>query len=202
MTATLADHLPPRLREALLAELDTEESLRWCGQPLPSRLFRKAVPPALGVSAMLAVFGAMCLSSTLVTWRDLADPAVSGAVPIREASSVAAMAALGAALSLAALGALSSPWFAKARARRTVYALTNTRVFALVRSRSGRLQSEVVEPGHPLSIARREHADGSGDVVLYPFLRAPRGQLVLAAAPEPRTLERLIRTTFDPLGGR
>jgi len=197
------DQLPPDLREALLGEIDPGETLRWCDQPLPSRMARKAVVPAIAVFVMLGFFGTMGVIAGVQTWRELSDPSVRGATG-HDAGLAGAVAfvALGGVVFLGALGALTSPLFARAKARRTVYALTDTRVFIMVRHASGRIHTDVVEPGHPLSISRREHPDGSGDIALYPMARAPRAHLLLGATPHPRTAERLIRNTFDPPGAR
>jgi hypothetical protein len=191
------DQLPSPLREALLAEIDPGETLRWCGQPLPARIFRRALPGAFALFAFPAVFAGVCIGLAIHTWHELSDPAAVAARNKDNIASVIFMLFLGAALGALAIAALASPWYAKARALRTIYAVTNTRVLILVRLASGRLRTDAVEPGHPLAINRREHADGSGDIVLHPL---PRPLLVLAAAPEPRAVERLIRATFDPPG--
>jgi hypothetical protein len=121
----------------------------------------------------------------------------SRAAPGRRPESAIAGLAMGAITSAAAIGFLLLPWFEARRARRTVYALTGARVMRLTRNPDGRVATNVVEPGHPLAIARKEYADGSGDVLIYP-MSGSRAQLVLAATPRPREVERLIRSTFDP----
>jgi hypothetical protein len=143
------------------------------------------------------VFAGLCIGVAIHTWHELSDPAAAAARNKNNTADVILMLLMGAAVGALALAALANPWYAKARALRTVYAVTGTRVFILVRHASGRVRTDAVEPGHPLAISRREHADGSGDIVLHPL---PRPLLVLAAAPEPRAVERLVRATFDPPG--
>ena len=201
MPSPEADRLPAELRAAILAEIDPGETLRWCDQPLATRMFRKAIPPSMAAFGVIAFFGCVCIFAGVQTWREVSQ-AAAGAARGHSTGVAGAvcMALLGAALLIGAAACLTGPWWARAKARRTVYALTNTRVMILVLEGSGRTRTDAVEPGHPLSIARREHADGSGDVILYPTPRAQHGQLSLAATPRPREVERLIRTTFDPPG--
>lgn len=182
------------MRDAVLAEIDPGESLRWCGQPLPSRMFRRALPAAIFGFGFCGFFAGLCFVLAAHTWHDLSDPS---SAPIRKsgAADIGAMLVIGTLVLAVALGLLLSPWQAKARARRTAHGITNTRVFTLLRHTSGRVRVDAVEPGHPLAISRREHADGTGDIVLHP---GPRPLLLLAATPDPRSVERLIRATFDP----
>lgn len=193
------DRLPSELRDALLAELDPGETLRWCDQPLASRMGRLAIAPAIAISLMVGFLSAMFIALGVQTWIELSDPAVAAARQRGEGlTSAALIIAFGGATAIGGVCALSWPLVVMRRARRTVYALTNTRVFSLVRSSRGTLSSIVCEPGHPLTMSRREHTDGTGDIALYPGAQSPRVALRLAATPDPRTVERLIRTTFDP----
>jgi hypothetical protein len=192
------DRLPAALRDSLLAEIDPGEELRWCGQPLPARLAKRAVPLGVVIFLLIGFVAGACLGGGIQTWRELSDPAiVRGARNNLSITGAVAIIAFGAILGLCALTALAAPLFARAKALRTVYALTNTRVFIVIRSRTGRIHTNAVEPGHPLSISRHEHPDGSGDILLYPGAQG-QARLVLAGTLDPRTVERLIRTTFDP----
>jgi hypothetical protein len=109
-------------------------------------------------------------------------------------------AVLGGLVALGAVAVLLSPWFAARRARRTVYAVTNTRVMRVVVGRGGAVKSAAVEPGHPLSVSRNEWSPDLGDVHLYPVAiqGQARAMLSLVGVRGPREVERMIRQTFDP----
>ncbi|MFM9994604.1 MAG: hypothetical protein ACKVU4_02260 [Phycisphaerales bacterium] len=187
------EHLPAMLQDALRAEVDPDETVRWCGQPLASRAFRDAWPLTLLALIVLtfiaAGIGALAYRTT---WE------VTHAAPERPSppSSVVAAVILSAVVGTCAIAAFTLPWHARRRARRTVYAVTTTRVFILRRHPSGRVNVDLIEPGHPLRITRCDHGDGSGSVSIH--AGAPLSNLVLAAVTEPREVERLIRHTFDP----
>jgi hypothetical protein len=193
------DRLPPHLREVLLTEIDPGETLRWCGQPFPSRISRLAIPAALGVFLIVGFLSGLFIALGVQTLMELSDPALAAARHRGGGISASAgVIGLGIAAALAGTSSLAVPFLAKSRALRTVYALTNTRVFTLVRSRNGTVSTHICEPGHPLTISRKEHPDGTGDIALYPGSQSQRPGLRLAATHDPRTIERLIRTTFDP----
>lgn len=197
MTDAIADRLPPDLRAALQAELDPGETLRWCDRPLGARMFRRAVGQSLIGAGVLTVIAAMILFASYKTLREgWSSPATDRPEFFPTAPLLGV--ALAVAGFLAALASLSGPWFARARAARTVYALTNTRVMTFIKKRSGAIDALAIEPGHPLAIGRKEYGDGSGDIVLYPAPEGRLGRFLLAATPDPRAVERLIRTTFDP----
>jgi hypothetical protein len=197
MPESMADRLPVDLRATLLAEIDPGETLRWCDQPLPSRMFRRAIGPALLAAGVLAFIATMILIGSLKTlYEGRASPGPE--FPEFYPAAPLLGVTLAGAVYLCAAASLTGPWCARAKAARTVYALTNTRVMSFVRSRSGRVNALTIEPGHPLAIGRKEQADGSGDIVLYPGPEARTGKLVLTATPDPRAVERLIRMTFDP----
>jgi hypothetical protein len=203
MSANPADALPPDLRAALLEEIDPGETLRWCDQPLASMIFRSALLPAAGIALLFGSMGVGMVALSLNTWRDLEASGLRRDAQGNGMGSVAMMLIVGSLVVFGSVIGAATPWRLRQRAARTVYALTDTRVFRLIRDRSGRVQMTVVEPGHPLSVSRREHRDGSGDILLYPSAaNRQHAQLSLAATPRPREVERLIRTTFDPPTGR
>lgn len=108
-------------------------------------------------------------------------------------------------LVVAAARVCRHPWIEIARARRTIFALTNTRVFILEMTTDGRANLTAFEPSHPLAISRVEHRGGTGTVALnLPPYDPGRAQsqtsasIVLVGVREPRVVERLIRQTFDP----
>ena len=193
--------LPPELREALDREIDPGESLRWCGQPDPRRIWigslRGSVPVAL---ACLVVGGGFAFGAVSV-WREMHAAGDGGSI-------AAIVVTLGIAAFFLVLAALAArqPWSARAEALRTIFAVTNTRVFTLVLLEDGRVNLEAFEPSHPLGISRTEDKSGTGTIALNPGAQVPgarspqRGALVLVGVREPRVVERLIRQTFDPPG--
>jgi hypothetical protein len=199
MSADPTDALPRDLREAILAEIDPGETLRWCDRPRASRVFRSAILPALVLFLLLGAFGGGFIALGLSTWHELRESGMPRTAQGDGMGTVFGTMVVGSLIVAGSLLTLTIPWFSRQKALRTVYAVTDTRVLRLIRSRSGSVQLTAVEPGHPLSISRMEHRDGSGDIALYPSpANRKHAQLTLAATPRPREVERLIRTTFDP----
>jgi hypothetical protein len=198
--------LPPELREALDREIDPGESLRWCGQPDPRRMWITYLPPCATGGVIGVVLGGALVFVAAMIWieaRDAGTP--SGQEPV---------GTIGFTLAVAVLFFAASGWFwrqlwvHKITALSTVFALTNTRVLELVMLADGRAHLTAFEPSHPLAIRRLEHTDGTGTIVLNPGAQlpgggpAPRASMILVGVREPRVVERLIRQTFDPPGVR
>lgn len=93
---------------------------------------------------------------------------------------------------------LSLPFIQSARARRTVYALTPTRILTIRISRRGLPRVEALEPGHPLHLLRQDYSGGRGDIFVYPRDRGTHATLTLTGIDNARAVERRIRATFDP----
>jgi hypothetical protein len=200
--------LRPELAQALRLELDEGETLRWCGQPSPDRVFRKFFLSHMPIAALFGGFAILPIVGFVSTMREVADSKSMDAsgpsdLPTGMLILFGCLLVLLAAL---VVTAMRHPFAERRRAKNTIYALTNTRVFTVLLHNDGRVKAEAVEPGHPLRIQRREHKDRTGDILLY-----PRGQsdqpgsavtasLTLIGVSDPRTVERLIRTTFDPPG--
>lgn len=198
------EHLPPELRAALELELDSSESLRWTGQPDPSRMFRIAAPLTAAIAVFFTFFGAGAVLASGRTYMEL-----QGLVPVSREKpgwlAIVTLGIVGLAMLGGALGVAVQPFLERRRARRTVYAVTSTRVMCLRLSRTGRVQTNVVEPSHPLHLIRREHSGGIGTIYLYPRMQSSGGaisgaSLTLVGVQNPREVERTIRLTFDPPG--
>jgi hypothetical protein len=188
------------MRDLLAREIDHTETLRWSGQPDAQHAFRWAVPGAI-VGSLLFSGGAVAVAfACRHLWREATGviPVAIGAKP--SMGGVYALAAFAAFFLLIALLCALMPWFARAKARRTIYGLTDTRVMKVVLGRSGNVATEAVEPAHPLAISRQDHAPSLGDVFIYPRQASGRtfGQIALMGVENPREVERLIRHTFDP----
>jgi hypothetical protein len=192
--------LPPELREALDREIDPGESLRWCGQPDPRRMWIRVLP-------IFAVFGSLMLAlSGIATFI-----ATSIWLEVRAVAREDQALGIGFFLTMSLLVLLGSawcwrrPWVERHKATQTIFAVTNTRVFILQALSDGRSNLNAYEPAHPLGISRTEHNDGTGTIALNPGPQiagepGPRASLVLVGVREPRMVERLIRQTFDPPG--
>jgi hypothetical protein len=210
MTQDTPADLPPVLREALLAEIDPGETLRWCGQPDSARVAARTLAAAYVLALLFGgFFGGMALFAGYSTRAELlslaaGDETVRAWSENRSWSSVWFSLALG--WTVIAAGLAGPPlltWNEVRKARRTVYALTGTRVFTLLVGRAGRARVHSVEPGHPLSLSRTDHSDGRGDITLHSSAAAAsRGpSMRLIGVADARHVERLIRATFDPPTG-
>lgn len=200
--------LPTPLREALLVEIDPAETLRWCGQPHARRLAMKNTYWGLLVMPLGLFIGGMLILAAMSIWSELAgEPPAWWSMPNRPSRgdwpSVWASLTLGAAILLASIvGPPIALMVSLRRARRTVYALTTTRVLRLSLSARGLPRTLALEPSHPLSIARHATDANRGDILLYPSGAPPssRGmcQFALIGVADARRVERLIRATFEP----
>lgn len=197
--------LTESLRSALAREIDPNESVRWCGQPAPQAMLRRALAPAILGFVTLLAFGCIFTSLSISTWREL-----NGLEPLLATngrpsySAVYILGLMGIAALLTSIIVAHSPWRARAAARRTVYAVTTTRILELVLSSNApdaTTRTQAIEPGHPLHIQRTTRADSRGDILLYPRTNN-QAQLTLVGVTNAREVERIIRTTFDPPGPR
>ncbi|MBC7773614.1 MAG: hypothetical protein H7210_14050 [Pyrinomonadaceae bacterium] len=209
MNVKEADPLPPLLREALLAEIDPGETLRWCGRPLVSRVVNRELFPAMAACAAGLIFGGAFLLMAISTRAQLlgVEPIIPVA-PERNSTWAGVWMSIGVGAGIVALsvvGPFAYVFSAGRRARRTVYALTGTRVFKLWLDGRARARVFAVEPGHPLSLSRHDLGDGVGDINLYPSQSRSSSSrialLQLIGVAQARKVERLIRATFDPAGG-
>lgn len=177
----------------LIARETPGEIVRWSGRPDPTRAFREgfglywfAIP---WTAIALPCFGALASS---MLWGRKAARAISG--------WDVAMGAFGLlftfAFVLIGVAMLLAPWWVRARARRTVYAITDKRVVSIVDGRSLKVTSIV--PDHILKIERTERSDGAGTLKLVIGHRKDsEGDVTekseeLVAVPRVREAERLV----------
>ncbi|MBY0312356.1 MAG: hypothetical protein K2W85_09825 [Phycisphaerales bacterium] len=189
------------MAEALRRELDPGEDVRWCGQPDPRIIFRRQIPGVLllsglllSISAIFAVVGC----SMLQELRGL-EPLLDRSQQRPTYGSVYTAFGFAAFIALWILPLTMVPWIMQSVARRTIFAVTRTRVLKVVLSRRGVPTVSAVEPGHPLHLRRKGLEMDKGDIHLYP---QPSGKgtsmLTIEAINDARTVERLIRQCFDP----
>lgn len=203
--ADTTDHIPAHLREPLLTEIDPGETLRWCGQPSPARAFRRRMVLA-GLSAFF--FGAISTLFFFVArsiWQELhgLEPIIPWTKDGQRPDYFAVWMSVAFATFMAVLAVCcaSLPWSAAREARRTVYAVTSTRILKLEIVR-GHARVRSLEPGHPLHIQRSDVGGSVGDIILHPHTGERSGggigALSLIGVSKARQVERLIRATFDP----
>ena len=100
---------------------------------------------------------------------------------------------------------LSTPFWGKRKARRTLYALTDRRCIVWNPGFRGAMKVTSYGPDDLVSLSRQERRDGSGDVIFVKSMRIrERGSSSdtvteaegFIGVDEPKTLERLIRDTL------
>jgi hypothetical protein len=151
--------LPDELDERVRSELKDGEQLLWVGQPRPGRFVRQALPVVLFGIPWTAFALFWTGMATWMVWGNAGAPAGPG-ILFR-----ACFPLMGIPFILVGLGMLSSPFWARRKAKRTCYALTDRRA---VLFEAGAFKSVEVRSYHPAALTkmfRRENADGSGDLV-------------------------------------
>ena len=186
--------LRPRLREMVDRELRPGETVRWVGQPGPSRMVRKAWPlQAFGLLGTL--FVASAVIALLVT------------ILVSPTYDIYSLLLIFASLSI-----LSEPLGIRRRARSTVYVLTNKRAIVF----EPRLMGKAIRSFAPEelgSLRRTEDAHGRGDLVFarddsvnLPRVRYSRDtgtpdpnsrEVGFMEIPEVKRVERLVKALHD-----
>ena len=137
------------LREAVRGELDTNETLLWCGQPAPGSLAIRALPVTL--------FGVFFFGFALF-WMTMALKAT------RHAGAFSIFFPLfGTPFLLVGLAMLLAPLWAAMSAKKTIYAVTDQRAIIMGIGRARSAQS--FRPEDLTGFSHFERADGSGDVM-------------------------------------
>ena len=141
--------LPHELRATVERELAAGERIRWCAQPNPRRLTLLTLP--------LVLFA--------IPWTAFSVFWMWGASGFGKAPKGLGIAfsLFGIPFVLIGLGMLSAPFWARRKARRTAYVITDRR--AILFEGGWSLKVESFPHGQVQSIYRRERRDGSGDLV-------------------------------------
>lgn len=194
--------LPSGHADALRRELDENEQLLWAAVPVA---WRVAIGQFLACVFLACIFGfaaVVCMVGTVEIWRELNEVRRDARVDPASSTYFRLLAVLVfcAGLSGVVIWLLLEAACILGRARRTVYAVTNTRILSLSFETSGLARCSSLEPRHPLALRRTENRDGSGTVLVHP---SPSGEtrsagIALVGVPNPREVDRLIRKTFDP----
>lgn len=159
--------LPDELDARVRSELDQGEQLLWVGQPRPSRFARATIPQVL--------FG-IPWTAFAVLWTTMATWGLWGkAGPAQNAGPGMLLGICfplwGVPFILIGLGMLSSPLWARRRAKRTCYALTDHRAILLEAGTFRSVEVRSYRPAELTKMVRRENADGSGDLVFEEAIR-------------------------------
>lgn len=179
------------LHLAVQNELAEGERVFWTGQPIPSRLARKALP--------LVLFG--------IPWTAFALFWMWGATGFgkgldKDAGPFMLFPLFGLPFVLIGLGMLTSPYWAARQARKTVYAVTDRRVFILSPTFFGSTKTRSFQPEDLDSLERTQHADGSGDLVFTYDIRTTQNStrrvpVGFLAVPNVKDAEQIVATLAE-----
>jgi len=135
-------------------ELQPAERIIWMEQPMPGRYARSMWPIVLfGVPwTAFAVF--WTVGAGIGTMRSNA-PGIFSVFPL-----------FGLPFVLIGIGMLSSPWWARRSARRSVYVITDRRAIIFRSGWRGAMNVRSFEPAHLTDLQRKQYQDGSGDLIL------------------------------------
>jgi hypothetical protein len=151
--------IPRELQRMIDSELTGGERVTWSAQPLPGRLARKAMP---------AVWFGIPWTAFAIFWT---ASAASGMSKAGGSGLFHAFPLFGLPFILFGLGMLSSPYWMRRRARRSVYVLTNRRAIVLAAGWRGSITVRSFEPERLTDLRRKQNPDGSGDLVFAQDIR-------------------------------
>ncbi|MEM9186050.1 MAG: hypothetical protein AAGB00_06080 [Planctomycetota bacterium] len=143
--------IPPRLREIVQRELDRDERVVWSAMPKPKYFSG----PALGVFLFA------------IPWTAFSVFWIAGAAGFKIPdfnNGEDLFPLFGIPFFLIGIGMLSSPVWAYRNSLKTVYLITNRRAITIDGGWSYTIRSYTAE--NLSSVFRREHSDGTGDVVI------------------------------------
>src|SRR6516162_286502 len=159
-----APHLTPEQEARVQAELQRDESLVWVGQPRPDLAARGACfLVAMGV--FFVVFSLFWIGMALFVGGMFARQGIGpgGILPMIFAVCGLPFVAVG-------IFMLSSPAWLRARARRTIYALTDRRAIVWEAGWFGTTMTRSYTRAGLGRMSRQENADGSGDLIFEEYV--------------------------------
>jgi len=152
--------ISPELQRLVDGELYRDEHVTWSAQPQPGRLARKAWP--------IVLFG-IPWTAFAVFWVAMASTGMRAARPAGAFSLIFPL--FGLPFVLIGIGMLTSPWWLRRQAGRTVYVLTNQRAVILSRGWFGRISVRSFAPAGLVDLRRNQYPDGSGDLIFTQDIR-------------------------------
>lgn len=145
-----SDLIPRKFQALVDAELRPGERVVWFGQPIPWMFARRYVGVFL--------FGIFWLALLVFLAWDFLDGDVKG-------SALLPVLGFLVPFTLAGVAMLSSPFWMRRKARRTVYLITNQRAMLFDPSLWGSMTIRTFEPARLLNLRRVQHANGAGDLI-------------------------------------
>ncbi len=145
-------NLSPKLRSLVDAEVQSGERIIWLDQPIPKRMARTTTP--------IVVFG--------IPWTAFAIFWIAGASGFKlpDFSHATGLFPLfGLPFVLIGFGMLSSPFWARRAARRSIYVLTDRRAIVIQGSWRDQVRVRSFERHGLTDLQRKQNADGSGDLI-------------------------------------
>jgi hypothetical protein len=194
--------LYPDVRSRIQSELDSGERLLWAAQPDPRRFARGSIGLVLfGIPwTAFAVFWIFMASGGLwgLFHGGMDFPRDKGAFQVISIC----FPLFGLPFVLIGLALLSSPYWARKKAKRTAYAVTDRRVILFEAGFRNAMTVRTYLPPQLQRMTRTERPDGSGDLILEEYTWRDsdgdrrHGRHGLYAIPRVRDVEDLIRTTL------
>jgi hypothetical protein len=152
--------LPREVRSQVEMELQSGERIAWMDQPIPGRMARGS----LG----LVIFG-IPWTAFAVFWMVMAAKGVSNT---KGGAITWLFPLFGLPFVLIGIGMLSSPYWARRRAERMAYVITDRRAIIFQGGWRGSVNVRSFEPSALKGdLQRKQHADGSGDLIFAQELR-------------------------------
>ncbi len=134
--------LPPELSAAVQSELERDETIRWCEQPVPEFFSGAAIGTFLFAIPLIAF---------MIFWMVMAS---GGGI---------AFSSFGIPFVLIGFAMLSSPIWMRRKMKNTVYMVTDRR--AVVFEKGWNLKVTTYLPDQIQQMTRRERSNGLGDVI-------------------------------------
>jgi hypothetical protein len=181
--------LPREVRSQVEMELQSGERIAWMDQPIPGRMARGS----LG----LVIFG-IPWTAFAVFWMVMAAKGVSNT---KGGAITWLFPLFGLPFVLIGIGMLSSPYWARRRAQRMAYVITDRRAIIFQGGWRGSVNVRSFEPSTLKGdLQRKQHADGSGDLIFAQELRrGSKGRQYTAnigflAVRDVKAVEEMVRT--------
>src|SRR5688572_15650599 len=174
--------LPPQLRLLVESELQSGERITWMEQPIPSRMARMTLPIVLFGIPWTAFALFWTAGAAWGTSKMEHGPGLFSAFPL-----------FGLPFILIGFGMLSSPYWARRKARRSAYVLTDRRAILFTAGWRGSVTIRTFEPERLTDLRRKQHTDGSGDLVFAQDIRRDNADVGFLAIREVKAVEELVR---------
>lgn len=155
-------NLSSKLRQVAERELGNNETIRWIEQPIPRLFSRSTVSICLTLLVPLFVFSTAYLTQGR---RDL-EAGASLSEALHQAATIPSLIGVFIAFALLIL-IFTIPVLSWLEARQTVYVITDRRALILWLGKTTKVTS--FSPSRLRVILRREHRNGSGDVIAYVY---------------------------------